>query len=569
MLLNIENKDTLGRLSLASGQVDKSYLFIIFGTLVIGFIAFLLFRSKKKILTSKAHNTESVKFTKNSTEPISIPEILSNPETKKPQAINIDNNEENTKTIEPQVNTENSNHEKQRTKVKEQVIVNPFPETIINKPEKEEHSKEKYIGYKPINILAQTEPLNYPYVVMPKTGCVIKFPRKGRSGRKGYKEDEFKIFIEKYFQSNFQIFDDRYILVKNNPKPYEPDFTLIDEKEGINIFLDIEIDEPYEGLNDLNRRKATHYQYADYNRNNAFKNRGWLIIRFAEIQVHQQPDSCCLFIACIIKSISPKFKIPDSLNNATKILQLRQWTKEEAEKWSIEKYREKYLGISSFGITTEGQTLTEIEETELGKDIEKKILDTDIFIPPNTNSIAPILKLERIYSAINSNKFLSFKYMDRQTITKPIRITGRELTAFCYIKNKELTFNIYEISNLNIKDNYYTMKVAGPTIGLDQISNAINTAIYSNRHIRMKYTRSSWTNMSVDLETGELIIDRTEAEESIRTINDVQLSINVLAQEQIEAFNLNSNYISAYCNKREEQRTFRFDRIGEIEILDL
>ena len=85
----------------------------------------------------------------------------------------------------------------------------------------------------------------------------------------------------------------------------------------------------------------------------------------------------------------------------------------------------------------------------------------------------------------------------------------------------------------------------------------------------MKYTRSSWTNMVVDEETGELLIDRIEAEESIRTINDVQLSINALAQEHIEAYNLDSNYITAYCNKREEKRTFRFDRIGEIEILNL
>ena len=85
----------------------------------------------------------------------------------------------------------------------------------------------------------------------------------------------------------------------------------------------------------------------------------------------------------------------------------------------------------------------------------------------------------------------------------------------------------------------------------------------------MKYTRSSWTNMLVDAESGELIQDRIEAEESVRTINDVQLAINVLAQEHISAYNLNANYITAYCNKREEQRTFRFDRIGEIEILDI
>lgn len=85
----------------------------------------------------------------------------------------------------------------------------------------------------------------------------------------------------------------------------------------------------------------------------------------------------------------------------------------------------------------------------------------------------------------------------------------------------------------------------------------------------MKYTRASWDNYVLDTASGELILDRIEAEESIRTIMNVQLSINALAEEQIMAYNLNSNYITAYCNKHHEQRTFRLDRIGEIEILDL
>ena len=69
--------------------------------------------------------------------------------------------------------------------------------------------------------------------------------------------------------------------------------------------------------------------------------------------------------------------------------------------------------------------------------------------------------------------------------------------------------------------------------------------------------------------TGELITDKVDAEESVRTISNVQLSVNVLDREHIEAYNHDSNYITAYCNKREEKRTFRFDRIGEIEILDI
>lgn len=472
-----------------------------------------------------------------------------------------------------------------RTKVKHNPISTPkkqvYKPTEINektkiqikelrvvKPEKEVQSKEKYIGYNPINIFAQTEPLNFPYVLMPKPNSVIKFPRKGRIGRKGFKEEEFKTYITKYFKGDYQVFDDRFILVKNANKPFEPDFTLIDEKNGINLFLDIEIDEPYEGLNNIQQRKPTHFQLSDTNRNNAFKNRGWIVIRFAEIQIHQEPNSCCRFIADVLKSINPNYYTPENLEKYSNVKTVRQWTKEEAEQWSEEKYREKYLGIKSFGLTENSLNLSGLEETELGNRIEEQVED-DNFVPSEIKTEIPISKLDKIYSAINSNKFLSFTYNNEKTVTKPINATESDLIAFCYVKNRERTFSIYQLNSLQIRENYHTLKVAGPTIGIERIKNAVNTAINYHKLIRMKYTRSAWSNMLVDTETGELIVNSIEAEESIRTINDIQLSVNVLAQEHIEHYNLNENYITAYCNKREEKRTFRFDRIGEIEILNL
>ncbi|MBA4155558.1 WYL domain-containing protein, partial [Flavobacterium sp.] len=59
------------------------------------------------------------------------------------------------------------------------------------------------------------------------------------------------------------------------------------------------------------------------------------------------------------------------------------------------------------------------------------------------------------------------------------------------------------------------------------------------------------------------------AEESIRTVSNVQLAINALTNEHIENYRLNNNYLTAYCHKRDDKRTFKFDRIGEIEILDI
>jgi hypothetical protein len=563
VILQITNKDTLDSLSNISDSNFNYGLLIFLGIIAIGLILLIYYsrrKSKQDVINNLAGNKKSILV-----ESIITSKV--NDSTKKTQSANeikpdIGNSEIKTLKKDEQVKREFKSETKGSNDYSSIKVIEPV------KPEKEEQSKEKYIGYNPINIFAQTEPFNYPYVIMPKPNSVIKFPRKGRIGRKGFKEEDFKKYIEKYFKESFQVFDDRFILVKNNPKPFEPDFTLIDEKNNINIFLDIEIDEPYEGLNDISKRRPTHYQQFDTNRNNAFKNRGWIVIRFAEIQVHQKPNSCCRFIADVLKSINPKYVVPASLSNIERLNPIRQWTKEEAENWSLERYREKYLGIDNFGQTLTSDDLSNIEETEIGEKIED-IVEDDKFIPieakySNTNS-----KLDKIYSAINSGKYLSFKFKNEQSVVKPIKVSDDKLFAFCYVKNRDRDFSLYQINDLCLKDSYYTLRVAGPTIGLDQITQAVNTAIVYHKLIRMKYTRSSWTNMIVDRETGELLIDRIEAEESVRTINDVQLSINALAQEHIEAYNLNSNYITAYCNKREEQRTFRFDRIGEIEILNI
>lgn len=527
-------------------------------------------RQEEKILNTQKLKVDSTNViqqkveenkSKNSNEQQSDKPVITKATITNTQIVDKPKPVEATKKVDklPETKTENP----------KSVLEKPVSKVEIVKPEKEEQSKEKYIGYNPINVFAQTEPLNYPYVIMPKVNCVIKFPRKGRVGRKGFKEESFKVFVEKYFRTQFQVFDDRFIMVKNSNKPYEPDFTLIDEKNGINIFLDIEIDEPYEGLNDITKRKATHFQYTDTNRNNAFASRGWIVIRFAEIQVHQDPNACCNFVADVIKSINPKFQTPTTLSVSRQLKPIKQWTKEEAEKWSLQKYREQYLGITNFGVTTESQIFEELEETELGEKIEEKVIEIPQIVIPAVSKEKPTNpKLDLIKKSIASKQYLSFIYEGNPTITKPIRVTEAQLTAFCYVKNLERIFAINEISNLLLKSNYCTLSISGPTIGLDKISSAVNTAITYKRFIRMKYTRASWHNYFTDPETGELILDKVEAEESIRTIMNIQLSKDTESAKDLW-FTPNERHITAYCNKREEERMFRFDRIGEIEILDI
>lgn len=196
----------------------------------------------------------------------------------------------------------------------------------------------------------------FPYVLIPPLGTIMKQPQSGRLGRKGFKEDEFKSYLYSIFCDYCTIEDNNYLSVGTEGIIYEPDFTLKTIKEEKNILIDIEIDEPYEGTNDLLNRKPTHCVESDSIRNYHFQNRGWIVIRFAEIQIHQNPLGCCYFIAKIISSIDYEYSIPDSLIKQNFLEPIPQWSESEAKRWSLEKYRESYLGIDKFILSENYQT---------------------------------------------------------------------------------------------------------------------------------------------------------------------------------------------------------------------
>ena len=454
----------------------------------------------------------------------------------------------------------NNSGETSFSSVKEKDVNAPsiMPSMALELIEKEDYSKlskPKYIGYNPLNIFAQTEPLNYPYVIMPsKSGCVIKFPQKGRTGRKGYKEDDFLQYIRKYFKETFEIYDDRYVLTKKNR--YEPDISLLNEKNGINIFLDIEIDEPYEGINDIKNRKPTHFRFADVNRNNEFKNRGWIVVRFAEIQIHQNPDGCCRFIADVIKSIYPQFNIPLGLMVAKRIEPVLQWTKELALNWSAQNYREQYLGIEQFGY------MPIIQETDFvliqDEEIEKEVVDDKSISLSEKNGISTFPQ-NIIDIAIRTNKYIVFQYEKDKTIVKPTKCKENVIAGYCYVKNMIRSFDISKMEDIHLKNEYYTLRLSASELGIQTVANMMNIIIPDHKYVRMEYTKPARSFVDMDTETNELIQKQTKAETSIRTISDIQLDTEGWGE----------NYIRAYCHKREEERTFYFGRISLLEILDL
>ncbi len=241
----------------------------------------------------------------------------------------------------------------------------------IESIEDSERSEAKKIGFTPNNNFKQDKVTKYPIIKMPLKESWVKFPRDGRSNRTGFTEDDFFNVLQGFFSKDFKIFNDKHLVPKSGKLPYEPDIILINEQESKNIFIDLEIDEPYDGYS----RTPTHEHGKDIVRDNFFTDRGWLVIRFSEIQIHQKPIECCLKIAEVINSIDPDYEIPFNLLFQDEVFFDNAWSSLQAKKWIKENYRENYLGIDFFGKRPNIQYEFDLQASKIDDFIEESIND--------------------------------------------------------------------------------------------------------------------------------------------------------------------------------------------------
>jgi hypothetical protein len=178
----------------------------------------------------------------------------------------------------------------------------------------------------------------FPIVCFPIKGTVVRSFRLGNTKRRGFKEESFQISIEEFFGKDFLVSGNVRLNTGKETRPFEPDIAIIDESSS-NLRIDIEIDEPYAGIT----RKPTHCKGDDINRNFYFTDRGWIVLRFSEYQVHLQEAECLKFIAEIIKLALPNYEIPIRLKKLPKVNIEDHWDIIQAQKWEKENYREKYL----------------------------------------------------------------------------------------------------------------------------------------------------------------------------------------------------------------------------------
>jgi len=215
--------------------------------------------------------------------------------------------------------------------------IKEFEEKEPKPPTKEQN--KFHVNYSISNKYTQPKEWSYPVVLSPKKNCIVRSHRYGSVKRRGFKEESFQKSIEKYFGIHFEISGDIRLNTSKDSRPFEPDIAIIDKKTSLNLRIDIEIDEPYAGVS----RKPIHLINEDYLRDLYFAERGWIVIRFTEYQVHTNENACLKFIADLLETLYPSLSISSKINCKEQIKVEKQWDLLQAQKWEKARWREQYL----------------------------------------------------------------------------------------------------------------------------------------------------------------------------------------------------------------------------------
>lgn len=217
-----------------------------------------------------------------------------------------------------------------------------FVKQIIKSEPNKDQTDDLRILFTPNSHFVQEEQYLYPVVKMPKENTILKLPRVGRTNQKGYKENDFFNKLKQQI-TDIELTNNVHIVIPNFNKPYEPDIVLFDK--NLNLYIDIEIDEPYDGY----YRYPTHYINPDDDakkdniRDLFFIESGWVVIRFTEKQVHCESFECIDYIKNVLHSLYDR-----NFVNSISCEKESQWYYSQCIQWQKIYYREKYLGIERF-----------------------------------------------------------------------------------------------------------------------------------------------------------------------------------------------------------------------------
>lgn len=158
----------------------------------------------------------------------------------------------------------------------------------------------------------------------------------GSGARRGEAEALFGNYLSRYFSG--KIHKGLTLKIPDFDYPYTPDFAYIDKE--LNLYIDIEIDEPYV----YPTGAPTHFvgAWKDSKRNRFFLAKQWIVIRFSEEQVICYPQSCCKTIVQVIAQVTENNSILNQFASFTDLQLMKQWTESEAIDMAAKRVRNNY-----------------------------------------------------------------------------------------------------------------------------------------------------------------------------------------------------------------------------------
>jgi hypothetical protein len=183
-----------------------------------------------------------------------------------------------------------------------------------------------------------TDKNNYPVIFWPENDAKIIPAQSGHSDIRGYSDDySWKTLTESNL--GVHIHQNCHLDVPCRAIPYNAAIVLTDN-EG-KWLIDVEIDAPYDGW----YRVPLHFiDGKDDVRDGYFNHCGWTVVRFTERQVRTQPEACVKLLKSIINCLHDS-----SVELSNEVVPENRWTFKEAVEMERDLFREKYLGIQTFG----------------------------------------------------------------------------------------------------------------------------------------------------------------------------------------------------------------------------
>ena len=412
--------------------------------------------------------------------------------------------------------------------------------------------------------IEKEEYTQFPYWVIPIKGTRVLKWRSSNGVYTGASEPILFDALSRLIKvdENIQLLQNITLPIKNRNYGYKPDIVVYWPK--YTLCLDIEIDEPY----DLVSRKPLHYlKCSDHLRNLYFVKNGWMVLHVAEEQVVKSPYDVVRYIIESLAVILNDYSFIEKCEN--KLNGIERWDYSTAQKMAEENYRENYLGIkpveeqdeaNAMTISSTRNYLAEYVKPDVDILAEEELTEEEARVK-NRISECLGLKYVKIQTRPDGEEMLFLSETVSFIQEKGFQgIDGYEevlekhiFVPFDIISKVSSQNNLYKEYKDRRNKHIYDARINQNPIHFDYVNGqgefSTRTVVYPNEW----YAHLDEWKAKYEVNVVLAIMARF----NFRTLIDY----NIVQDDQI-------NYVSGWCQYREEIRTFRVDRMSNFKVFD-